>query len=392
LSKLDFLGDELKTIKDSGLYANMRVVQSAQNAWLVVDGAKVLNLCSNNYLGLANNPIIKEKVKQTIDQFGIGSGGSRLISGTNTLHIEFEDTIAKFKKTDSALFFPSGWDVNIGTIQAIVGKDDLIISDELNHGSLIDACRLSRAQRKIFSHRDVNSLKSILESEKNAKRKLIVTDGVFSMDGDLAPLPELVDLADKYDAIVMVDDAHGEGVLGNHGRGIVDHFRLHGKVDIEMGTMSKAFGVIGGYVAGSQVLIDYLRQRARTFLLATAPTLSDVSACIAAVNILDNSDELVKKLWSNSNYFKEKMRSLGFNIGNSETPIIPVKLGDANLAQDFDERLLKDNVFAHAILYPTVPNGEARIRVQISATHEKEDLDFALDVFENIGRQIGVLR
>ena len=392
MAKLQFLRDELVALKESGLYSTARTVQSAQGAWIVVDGVKVLNLCSNNYLDLANNPYLKEKVKQVVDQYGVGATGARLISGNNELHLQFEKALAAFKKTEDSLLFSSGWDANIGTIQAIAGKDDLILSDELNHGSLIDACRLSRAQKVIYTHRNTDSLKTALAKGKDARRKLIVTDGVFSMDGDLAPLPEIVALADEYDAVIMVDDAHGEGVLGDHGRGIVAHFGLHGKVDIEMGTMSKAFGVIGGYVAGSEVVIDYLRQRARTSLLASSPTLIDVAACIAAVEIINDSDELVRKLWNNTDYFKDGLKSLGFNIGNSETPIIPVMLGEARVAQDFDERLMKEKIFAHAIVYPTVPRGEARIRVQISAAHRREDLDFALDKFNEIGKESGVLK
>ena len=391
MGKLDFLKDELQSLKDNGLYASMKAVQSAQGAWLIVDGVRVLNMCSNNYLGLANNPRLKKRVKETLDEFGVGATGARLISGTNALHIQFEQALASFKKAGDALLFSSGWDANIGTIQAIFGKDDIIFSDELNHGSLIDACRLSRAQREIYAHRDAISLKKALEGGKHARRKLIVTDGVFSMDGDLAPLPEIVELADKYDAIVMVDDAHGEGVLGDHGRGIVDHFGLHGRVDIEMGTMSKAFGVIGGYITGSKELIDYLRQRARTSFLASAPTLIDVAACIAAIEILERSDELLRELWENTEYFKNGMASLGFDVGHSATPIVPVMLRDEKLTQNFEERLFEQKIFAHAIVYPTVPRGEARLRVQISTVHERDDLDFSLGVFEKIGGETGVL-
>lgn len=392
MGKLDFLNEELQKLKDSGLYGTMRTVQSAQGAWLVVDGVDVLNMCSNNYLGLANSPRLKERVRGNMDRFGVGATGARLISGTNTLHREFEQALARFKRTEDSLLFSSGWDANIGTIQAIVGQDDIVISDELNHGSVIDACRLSRGQRVVYPHRDVDGLREVLEKGKDSRHRLIVTDGVFSMDGDLAPLPEIVELADEYNAIVMVDDAHGEGVLGNHGRGIVDHFGLHGRVDIEMGTMSKAFGVIGGYIAGSNELIDYLRQRARTSFLASAPTLIDVSACIAAVEILEESDEVVRKLWENTKYFKDGMASLGFDIGHSETPIIPIMLGDESLTQNFEERLFEQKIFAHAMVFPTVPRGEARIRVQISAVHKREDLDFALAVFEKIGRKTGVLQ
>lgn len=391
MGKLDFLKEEIQALKDNGLYSTMRVIQSPQGAWIVVDGVEVLNLCSNNYLGLANSPRLKERVREYMDKYGVGATGARLISGTNTLHRQFEQALARFKKTEDSLLFSSGWDANIGTIQAITGQGDMIISDELNHGSLIDACRLSRGEKVIYPHRNVDGLREALEKGKDARRRLIVTDGIFSMDGDLAPMPEIVQLADKYNALVMVDDAHGEGVLGEHGRGIVDHFRLHGRVDIEMGTMSKAFGVIGGYIAGSKELIDYLRQRARTSFLASSPTLIDVAACIAAVETLEESDELVKKMWENTNYFKDGMKSLGFDTGHTETPIIPVMLGDAKLTQEFEEKLFERNIFAHAIVYPTVPRGEARLRVQISAVHARKDLDFALDAFEKIGHETGVL-
>ena len=391
-NRLDFLKGELQKLRESGLYMQMRTVESAQGAWLTVDGVKVLNLCSNNYLGLASDPRLKTKVRETVEKYGIGAGGARFISGTHTLHKQFEQTLARFKETEDALLFTSGWDANIGTIQAIVDEGDVILSDELNHGSIIDSCRLSRAQRQVYSHRDVNSLKGMLERHESARRKLIVTDGVFSMDGDLAPLREISELADKYEAMVMVDDAHGEGVLGSHGKGIVDHLGVHGKVDIEMGTMSKAFGVIGGYIAGGKVLIDYLRQRARTSLLATAPTLIDVAACLKSVEILESSDDLVNRLWENTRYFKEGMASLGFDLGHSETPIIPVILKDERLTQKFEEELLVNKVFAHAITFPAVAKGLARLRVQISAAHQRRDLAFALDTFKKVGQQIGVLR
>jgi glycine C-acetyltransferase len=332
-NRLDFLKGELQKLRESGLYMQMRTVESAQGAWLTVEGVKVLNLCSNNYLGLASDPRLKTKVRETLEKYGVGAGGARFISGTHTLHKQFEQALARFKKTEDTLLFTSGWDANIGTIQAIVSDEDVIFSDELNHGSIIDSCRLSRAQTEVYPHKDVSGLRDALQRCESARRKLIVTDGVFSMDGDLAPLREICEIADKYDAMVMVDDAHGEGVLGSHGRGIGDHLGVHGKVDIEMGTMSKAFGVIGGYIAGSKVLIDYLRQRARTSLLATAPTLIDVAACLKAVEILESSDDLVNRLWENTRYFKEGMASLGFDLGHSETPIIPVMLKDERLTQ-----------------------------------------------------------
>jgi len=392
VSKLSFLAEELEMLKHEGLYSVMRPVQSAQGGWVVIDGVEILQLCSNNYLGLANSPTLKEAVIKSMRNFGIGSVGARLISGTHILHIEFEQKLAHFKKTEDSILFSSGWDANIGTIQALVGKEDVILSDALNHGSLIDACRLSRAQVLIYPHCNMNQLSNKLEKSMHARRRLIVTDGVFSMDGDIAPLPNIVDLAEKYDAIVMVDDAHGEGVLGNQGRGIVDHFGLHGRVDIEMGTMSKAFGVIGGYIAGSKALIDYLRQKARTFLLATAPSLIDVAASIAAIDIVEQSGDLAKKLWNNTGYFKNGMKALGFDIGKSETPIIPVMANDEKIAQLFEEELFKRKIFAHAIVFPTVSRGQARLRVQISASHTLEDLSFALEIFGSVGRSMGIIK
>ena len=388
MGKLDFLKEELQTLKDSGLYGIIRTIQSAQGAWLVVDGVEVLNLCSNNYLGLANQPELKEAAKQALDQFGVGPAAVRSIAGTMSLHLELEKALAGFKHLEDALSFQSGLCANLGTIPVLVGEDDAIFSDELNHASIIDGSRLTRANRFIYPHRDAKGLKEVLEKEgKSAKKKLIITDGVFSMDGDIAPLPELVEVAEEYEAILMVDDAHGEGVLGDHGRGIVDYFGQQNRVDIEMGTMSKAFGVVGGYIAGRKELTEYLRQRARPFLFSSAVTPPDVAACIAAVKLLESSDEFVKQLWENTRYFKEGMKSLGLDIGHSETPIVPVMLGDSKVAQDFERRLFEEKIFAHAIVYPTVPRGKARLRLIISAAHKREDLDFALGVFEKIGRE-----
>jgi len=391
-NKFDFILDELQQLKDSGLYNLIRTVASSQGAWFVVDGERVLNLCSNNYLGLANHPKLKEAAKQALEQFGVGPGAVRSIAGTMSLHLELEKALAGFKHVEDTLSFQSGINANFGTIPALVGEEDAIFTDELNHASIIDGCRLTKARRFIYPHRDAEGLKELLKKEgKSARKKLIVTDGVFSMDGDLAPLPELVEVAEEYDAILMVDDAHGEGVLGDHGRGIADYFRLQGRIDIEMGTMSKAFGVVGGYIAGRKELTEYLRQRARPFLFSSAVTPPDVAACIAAVKLLESSDELVKKLWENTRYFKGRMKSLGFDLGRSETPITPVMLGDAKLARLFSKRLFDEKVFAQAIGYPIVAMGKARIRVMISATHTHGDLDLALDVFERVGKKFKVL-
>jgi len=391
-NKFDFIADELQQLRDSGLYNQIRTIESAQGAWLVVDGTRVLNLCSNNYLGLANQPELKEAAKKALEEFGVGPGAVRSIAGTMSLHLELEKALAEFKHVEDTIFLQSGLCANFGTIAALVGEGDAIFSDELNHASIIDGCRLTRAKRFVYPHRDADGLKKVLQKEgKSAKKKLIVTDGVFSMDGDLALLPEIVEVAEEYEAIFMVDDAHGEGVLGNHGRGIVDHFGLQGRVDVEMGTMSKAFGVVGGYIAGRNELTEYLRQRARPFLFSSAVTPADVAACIAAVRTLESSDALVKKLWENTRYFKQEMKSLGFDTGYSETPITPVMLGDASLARRFSKRLFEEKIFAMAIGYPTVPMGKARIRVMISANHTREDLDFALDVFTRVGKELGVL-
>lgn len=391
-SKFDFIRDRLQQLHNNGLYNQIRVIESPQGAWIDIDGTRVLNLCSNNYLGLANDSKLKEAAKQALERWGVGPGAVRPIAGTTSYHLELEKTVAVFKGVDDAISFQSGLCANFGAIAALVGPEDAIFTDELNHASIIDGCKLTKAKRFIYPHRDTEGLRKVLEKEaKSAKTRLIVTDGVFSMDGDLAPLPELAELADKYEAILMVDDAHGEGVLGNHGRGIVDHFHLHGKVDIEIGTMSKAFGVVGGYIAGQRELTEFLRQLARTFIFSSATTPADVAACIAAVRLLKSSDELVKKLWENTHYFKEGIKSLGYDTGGSETPIIPVMIGDVKLARTFSRRLFEEKIFAMAIGYPIVSIGKARIRVMISAAHSGEDLDFALNIFEKLGRELGVL-
>ncbi len=393
MGKLDFLVDEVEALKREGLYTTIRTIGSPQGAWIVVDGKKVLNMCANNYLGFANHPKLKEAEKKAIDDFGVGPAAVRTIAGTMSLHLELEEKLAKFKGAEATISFQSGFNANLATIPAIVGKEDAIFSDELNHASIIDGCRLSRATIIRYAHRDPDDLEKKLREEGGKyRRKLVVTDGVFSMDGDIAPLPEIAEITDKYDALLMVDDAHGEGVLGKGGRGIVDHFGLHGRVHIEIGTLSKAFGVMGGYVAGSKALIEFLKQKGRPFLFSSAVTPADVAACIAAVDILMESDELVRKLWDNASYFKKGMVERGFDIGHSETPITPVMLGEAPLAQEFSRRLFEEGIFAQAIGYPTVPRGKARIRVMISATHSREDLDFALDKFEKIGKELGVLR
>ncbi len=392
MGKLDFIPQEIENLKSAGLYVHIRTLESPQGAWIVVDGKRVLNLCSNNYLGFANHPDLRKAAVQAIERFGVGPAAVRTIAGTMSLHVELEKKLAAFKGAEAVISFQSGFNANLATIPALVGRGDAIFSDELNHASIIDGCRLSRAEIIRYAHNDVADLEAKLrEAEGKYRRMLIVTDGVFSMDGDIAPLPAIADLAERYGAILMVDDAHGEGVLGRGGRGIVDHFGLHGRVDVEVGTLSKAFGVVGGYVAGSRELIEYLRQKARPFLFSSAVTPPDVAASIAAVDILASSSELVERLWENTRYFKQEMRTLGFDLGVSETPITPVMLGEAPLAQEFSRRLFEEGIFAQAIGYPTVPRGKARIRVMISATHSRDDLDFALEKFARVGRELGVI-
>lgn len=391
MGKHEFIEQALQNLHEQGLYNTIRTIESSVGAWVVVEGKRVLNMCSNNYLGFANDERLCTAAKKAIDEYGVGPGAVRSIAGTMSLHIELEEKLAEFKGTESALSVQSGLNTNLATIPLLMGKEDVIFTDELNHASIIDGCRLTKAKRVIFPHRDVETLRRLLEENKEIEKKLIITDGVFSMDGDLAPLPGIVDVAEEYGAMVMVDDAHGEGVLGSHGRGIVDHFGLHGRVDIEAGTMSKAFGVMGGYVAGSADIVEYLRQRARPFLFSSAATPPDVAACIAAIDILQQTDEPVKKLWENARYFKENMVALGFDTGASETPITPVMLGEAKTAWDFSKRLFSEGVFGTAIAFPTVPRGKARIRVMLSAAHSKDDLDFALEKFEKAGKELRVI-
>lgn len=392
MSKTDWIKQEIEKLQAAGLYNRIRTLGSAQGAWLMVDGRKVLNFCSNNYLGLANHPEIVAASKKATDNYGVGPGAVRSIAGTMDLHIELEERMAKFKGVESAITFQSGFTANLATIPVLVGKEDLIFSDRLNHASIIDGCRLSGAKIIAYNHCDPVSLEAMIkENLTQFRHALIVTDGVFSMDGDVAPLDEIYKVAERYDILLMVDDAHGEGVLGKGGRGIVDHFGLHGKADVEVGTMSKAFGVMGGVVAGSPVIVEWLRQRGRPFLFSSAMTVPDVAACIAAVELLEKSTELVDRLWENARYFKAEMKTLGFDTGVSTTPITPVMLGEAPLAQQFSRDLYGAGVFGMALGYPTVPQGKARIRVMISAAHSKNDLDSGLAAFSQVGKKLGVI-
>jgi glycine C-acetyltransferase len=392
MSKIDWVKQEIEGLKEAGLYNHIRTLSSPQGAWLVVDGKQVLNFCSNNYLGLANHPKLIQAAKQACDKYGVGPGAVRSIAGTMDLHIELEKRLAKFKGVEAAISFQSGFNANLATIPALVGKDDVIFSDRLNHASIIDGCRLSGAKIIAYEHNNPEALEiAIKDNLSDYRRALIVTDGVFSMDGDIAPLDKIYEVADRYDILLMVDDAHGEGVLGKGGRGIVDHFGLHGKVDVEVGTLSKAFGVVGGVVAGNAAIVEWLHQRGRPFLFSSAMTVPDTAACLAAVDLLEESTELVDKLWDNAKYFKAEMKKLGFDTGQSQTPITPIMLGDAKLAQQFSRELYEAGVFGMAIGYPTVPQGKARIRVMISAAHSQADLDKGLEAFAKVGKTLGVI-
>jgi glycine C-acetyltransferase len=391
-NRLVWAAEELQALKDNGLYNQIRTISSPQGAWLIVDGKKVLNFCSNNYLGLANHPKMISAVKNIVDQYGVGPGAVRSIAGTMDVHLELEKRLAKFKGVEACISFQSGFSANLATIPCLVGKEDGILSDELNHASIIDGCRLSGATIIRFHHADAEDLeRKIIENKEKYRRLLTITDGVFSMDGDLAPLDKIYEITSKHDVMLMVDDAHGEGVVGKGGRGIVDHFGLHGKVDIEVGTMSKAFGVMGGMVAGNAKLIEWIRQRGRPFIFSSALTPADVAACLTAVDLLEESTELVDRLWQNGDYFKVEMKKFGFDTGLSQTPITPVMLGDAKLAKDFSKELFDEGVFAMALGFPTVPVGKARIRVMISATHSKNDLDLGLQAFERVGKKLKVI-
>lgn len=391
INKTQWISDAIADLKTAGLFNTIRTIDSPMDGRVTIDGREMLNFCANNYLGLANDPRIKQAAKDAIDAYGVGPGAVRTIAGTMTLHNVLEEALARFKKAEACVTLQSGFTANLATIPALVGRDDVIFSDRLNHASIIDGCRLSRAKIVAYEHSDSADLERQLLTHTNYKRRLIVSDGVFSMDGDIAPLDELTDLAEKYNCLLMVDDAHGEGVLGTGGRGIVDHFGLHGRVDIEIGTLSKAFGVVGGLVAGKRSIIDWLKQRGRPFLFSSAMTVPNVGACIEAVKILSESDELVSRLWRNAEFLKQEMQTLGFDTGQSTTPIIPIMLGEATLAQQFSKRLFDEGVFAMAIGYPTVPRGAARIRVMNTAAHSADDLEQALTVFEKVGRELAII-
>ena len=392
-NRLNWIQDEIRTLQDTGLLNRIRTLGSPQGAWLTVDGKKVLNFCSNNYLGLANDPRLVKAATDALNKYGVGPGAVRSIAGTMQIHLDLEKRIAEFKGVDAAIALQSGFSANLAAIPAMVGKEDVLFTDELNHASIIDGCRLSSARIVRYLHADPADLERVIkENAGTYRRALCITDGVFSMDGDIAPLDKIYEITSKYDVMLAVDDAHGEGVIGRNGRGIVDHFDLHGKVDLEIGTFSKAFGVMGGMCAGNQLVVDWIRQRGRPFLFSSAATPADTAACIAAVDILEKSSELVDKLWENARYFKAAMKEMGFDTGVSTTPITPVMLGEASTAQQFSRELFEESVFAMPLGFPTVPKGKARIRVMISAAHSRQDLDQGLEAFHKVGKKMGLVK
>lgn len=390
--ELQFLKDEIEQLKKDGVYRKLPILEGPDEAEIILNGKKVINLSSNNYLGFANHPRLKEGAKKMIDKYGAGSGAVRTIIGNMDIHEELEKLLAEFKREEAAFIYQSGFNCNAGTIQAITGKGDLIISDELNHASIIDGTRLSKADRAIYKHADLDSLEAVLKEKRgDAKNVLIITDGVFSMDGDIAPLPGIVELAEKYECMTYVDDAHGSGVLGESGRGTVDHFNLHGRVDFSIGTLSKAIGVIGGYVAGSKTMYEWLIHRARPVLFSTSLMPAAVGAITESIKMLMESTEHTDRLWDNAKYFKEKLGQLGFNTGHSETPITPVIIGDEAKTMEFSRKLLENGVFVSGIVFPTVPKGTGRVRCMVTAGHTKDQLDQAVEAFKKTGEQMGLL-
>jgi glycine C-acetyltransferase len=387
---LAYLASELDALSAAGLRRTLRVLSGRQQAHATIDGRSVVNLSSNNYLGLTTHPRLVERALQAVRDFGVGSGSVRTIAGTMAIHVELEQRLAAFKRTEAAVVFQSGFTANAGTVQAILTKDDVVVSDELNHASIIDGCRLSRATIKVFPHKDAGAARAILQALPATQRKLLITDGVFSMDGDLGALPDLVSLAEEFGAIMMVDDAHASGVFGRNGRGTVDHFDLHGRVDVQVGTLSKAIGSLGGYVAGSKTLVEFLHHRARPFLFSTSHPPSVAATCLAAIDVLESEPAIIDRLWDNTRFFKAGLAALGFNTGASESPITPVIVGPGDLAMRLSDRLLDEGVFAQGIAYPTVARDKARVRTIVTATHTREELQFALDAFKKAGTALGL--
>ncbi len=394
---LSYLTDQLNDLKQKGTYFKLRVLEDEQAPVCTFDGKKVINLASNNYLGLTTHPKLREAALAATKKYGVGSGAVRTIAGTMTLHMQLEERIARFKNVEACVVFQSGFAANAGTVSAILGKDDFIISDELNHASIIDGARLSRAKILVFRHKDMAHAEEQLASVKDQPgRKLLITDGVFSMDGDIGPLPPLCELAEKYGAIMMVDDAHASGVLGRNGRGTIDHFKVHGRVDVQVGTLSKAIGALGGYVCGTRDLIEFLYHRARPFLFSTSHPPSVAATCIAAFDVLENEPERIEKLWENTRFWKMELASLGFNIGGantpqSETPITPIIIGDGRLTMEFSRELFAEGVMGTGLAFPTVPEGKARIRTIVTATHKREELEKALEILKRVGKKKGIL-
>jgi len=391
MSRLGFLKDELDRLKRENLFVQMPVLGSEQQAKIKLNGKDVITLSSNNYLGFANHPRLRKAAIEAINKWGFGTGAVRMINGTMDIHVEFEKQLAHYKKEESALVFVAGIAANRGTIQALMGEGDVIISDELNHGSIIDGVRLTKAEKKIYPHLDMSGLEKALRESKDARRRLIVSDGVFSMDGDIAPLDEIVELAEKYDAITMIDDAHGDGVLGKGGRGTIDHFGLHGKVDIDMGTLSKAFGCLGGYISGRRDLTEYLTQTARTFLFTTAHPPCVTAACSEAIKMVQDEPQHLQQLWKNGNYLKEQLQSLGFNTGSSKTPITPLIVGDSGKAQELSKHMFDEGVFTKAIVFPLVAKDKARLRLMPTAQHTKDDMDFCIEKLAKTGKKMGII-
>jgi glycine C-acetyltransferase len=387
---LSFLTAELDSLKQQGLFRHLRILEGEQKPAATIDHRHVVNLSSNNYLGLTTHPRLRAAARDALDRLGVGSGSVRTIAGTMTIHMELEQRLAAFKNTEAVVVFQSGFAANAGTVAAVLSKDDVVVSDELNHASIIDGCRLSRAAIKVFPHKDVDAARRVLQELPAAQRKLLITDGVFSMDGDLGALPGLCALAEEFGCIMMVDDAHASGVFGRNGRGTIDHFDMHGRVDIQVGTLSKAVGALGGYVAGSRALIDFLYHRARPFLFSTSHPPAVAAACLAAIDVLEQEPQIIERLWENTRFFKAGLQALGFNTGLSESPITPVIAGDGALAMKLSDRLFEEGVFAQGIAFPTVARDKARVRTIVTATHTRDELQFALDVFAKVGRELGL--
>ncbi|ARI77433.1 glycine C-acetyltransferase [Halobacillus mangrovi] len=387
----EYLQEQLDEMKNEGTFRQLIPLESAQGSKVKIKGKEVIQLSSNNYLGLTSHPKMKEAADRANQEYGVGTGSVRTIAGTLKMHEDFEEKLAKFKHTEAALVFQSGFTTNQGVLSSILGKEDVVISDELNHASIIDGIRLTKADRKIYKHVDMESLEEALKASSDYRTRLVVTDGVFSMDGNIAPLPEIVELAEKYNALIMVDDAHASGVLGDNGRGTVNHFNLDGRVHIQVGTLSKAIGVLGGYVASTKTLRDYLIHKGRPFLFSTSHPPAVTAANDAAIDVLLNEPELIEKLWDNTKFFKDGLNDLGFDTGISETPVTPVMIGDDALTHKFSDELFEEGVFAQGIVFPTVPRGKGRIRTIVTAEHSKEELQEALDAFEKVGKKLNIL-